>query len=122
MSVGRFHPRGRRARVPSGLTSARSRHSVSQKETFASRATTSNGLPATNARPPPSCVGPNSASVRRQRPRRRLRQLSGGAPAPLGLEPGINRHFEPAVAVQLPQPGVSANRDATQRTAVRDRA
>ena len=50
--------------------------------------------PATNAPPPPSCVGPNSASVLHQRPRGRLRQLWGSAPAPLGLHPCINRHFE----------------------------
>ena len=50
--------------------------------------------PATNAPPPPSCVGPNSASVRHRRPRGRLRQLWESAPAPLGLQPCINRHFE----------------------------
>src|SRR5271165_1082804 len=37
---------------------------------------------ATNAPPPPSCVGPNSASVLHRRPRGRLRQLWGSAPAP----------------------------------------
>src|SRR6202046_5182290 len=38
--------------------------------------------PATNAPPPPSCVGPNSASLLHRRPRGRLRQLWGSAPAP----------------------------------------
>src|SRR5208282_810779 len=38
--------------------------------------------PAANAPPPPSCVGPNSASVLHRRPRGRLRQLWGSAPAP----------------------------------------
>ena len=35
-----------------------------------------------NSPPPPSCVGPNSASVLHRRPRGRLRQQWGSAPAP----------------------------------------
>ena len=42
---------------------------------------------ATNAPPPPSCVGPNSASVLHRRPRGRLRQLWGSAPAPPRASP-----------------------------------
>ena len=44
--------------------------------------------PATNAPPPPSCVGPNSASVLHRRPRGRLRQLWGRrSRAPSGFSP-----------------------------------
>ena len=87
ISVGRFHPRGRRARVPSRLTPRRRALGPAIRSAWPPR----HSLPgrrhptvrhATNAPPPPSCVGPNSASILHRRPRGRLRQLSGSAPAP----------------------------------------
>src|SRR6202142_2651268 len=87
VSVGRFHPRDRRARVPSGLTPPRRALGPAIRSAWPQRhSLPGRRLPtvrhATNAPPPPSCVGPNSASVLHRRPRGRLRQLWGSAPAP----------------------------------------
>src|SRR5208337_3797757 len=76
-----------RARVPSGLTPPRRalgpaiRSAWPQRHSFPGRRHPT-VRHATNAPPPPSCVGPNSASVLHRRPRGRLRQLWGSAPAP----------------------------------------
>jgi hypothetical protein len=67
----------------------------------------------TNAPPPPTCVGPNSAPVLHRRPRGPPGQLSASAPAPPRTSaPASIVISKPPVAVQLPQPDVSANRDA----------
>src|SRR5271165_2509377 len=76
-----------RASVPSGLTPPRRalgpaiRSAWPQRHSFPGRRHPT-VRHATNAPPPPSCVGPNSASVLHRRPRGRLRQLWGSAPAP----------------------------------------
>ena len=51
-----------------------------------------------------------------------LRQLWGALRRPLGLQPCINRHFETSGCGPLPQPDVSANRDAPQQFDKFDRA
>ena len=99
LGLQRFHPRDRRARVPSGLTPRRPALDPAIRSAWPQR----HSLPgrrhptvrhATNTPPPPSCVGRNSASV--------LHRRQGGARAsyggaflnrPLGLQPCINRHF-----------------------------
>jgi hypothetical protein len=50
--------------------------------------------PATNALPPSSCVGPNSASVLSRRPRAPAPAMGERSGRPLGLQPCMNRLFE----------------------------
>src|SRR5208337_3522572 len=94
--------------------SARSRHSVSlATETFASRATTSSGSPR-NKRATTAILrwteyrfGP--ASTPEGAPAPAMGERSG---APSGFSPASIVISKPPVEVQLPQPDVSANRDA----------
>src|SRR5271166_4016556 len=108
--------RSRSFKADAAPASARSRHSVSlATEPFASRATTSNGSPrnkrATTAilRWTEERFGP--ASTPAGAPAPAMGERSG---APSGLTPPSIVISKPPVAVHLPQPDVSANRDAPQ--------
>ena len=110
--------RSRSFRADAAPASARSRHSVSlATETFASRATTSNGSPRNKHATTANLLRTEKRfwSLHRRSGREHPQRGYGGALAPPRASALYQSSFsKPPVAVQLPQPDVSANRDAPQ--------